>query len=94
MSCAGCATCAQRANCVRGGGLERVAKWGGLGLSLTGSLMLATMKAAGASPLVFALLVVASGAWAVAGIAMRDRALLTSSLIGMAFNLSATLIRL
>lgn len=94
MSCAGCSTCGERASCARGGSLERIAKWGGLALSLTGSLLLAMTKAAGASPFVFVLLVVASGAWAVAGVAMRDRALMTSSLIGMAFNLSATLIRL
>ncbi len=77
MSCAGCATCIERERCKRSSTIERTAKWGGLTLSLTGSLLLA-----------------ASGAWTVAGIAMRDRALVTSSLIGMAFNLSATLIRL
>lgn len=94
MSCAGCSTCALRDQCRRGGYLEQAAKWGGLSLSLTGSLLLALFKGAGASPLVFGLLVVAGGAWTVAGIAMRDRALVTSSLIGVAFNLSATLIRL
>jgi len=94
MSCAGCSNCAQRGRCNRGGCVERIAKWGGLALSLTGSLLLATSKAAGTSPFVFMLLVVASGAWTVAGIVMRDRALMTSSMIGMAFNLSATLIRL
>ncbi len=94
MSCAGCANCIERERCKRSSAIERTAKWGGLTLSLTGSLLLATVKAAGTSPLVFLLLLVASGAWTVAGVAMRDRALVTSSLIGMAFNLSATLIRL
>lgn len=55
---------------------------------------MATTKAAGTSPFVFMLLLVASGLWLVAGVAMRDRALVVSSLVGMAFNLSATLIRL
>ncbi len=83
-----------RAQCHRGGRLERIAKWGGITLSLSGSLLLATVKAAGTSPLAFLLLLVAGSAWTVAGIAMRDRAVLISSLISMAFNLSATLIRL
>jgi hypothetical protein len=56
-------------------------------------LLLATVKSAGTSPFVFLLLLVASCAWVIAGVAMRDRALVTSSLLGMAFNLSATLIR-
>jgi hypothetical protein len=94
VSCAGCSSCALRAQCARGGHLERIAKWGGIGLSMTGSLLLATIKAAGTSPFVFLLLLIASSAWTVAGVAMRDRAVVTSSLIGMAFNLSATLIRL
>ncbi|HEX8988977.1 MAG TPA: hypothetical protein VF816_13545 [Rhodocyclaceae bacterium] len=94
MSCAGCSNCALRQECRRSSVLERVAKWGGLSLSLTGSLLLATVKAAGTSPFVFLLLLVASSAWTVAGVAMRDRAVIASSLLGMAFNLSATLIRL
>jgi hypothetical protein len=94
VACAGCSNCAIRRDCQRGGRLERIAKWGGSGLSFVGSLILATMKGAGTSPLVFLLLLVASTAWVIAGLAMRDRAVVTSSLFGMAFNLSATLIRL
>ncbi|MGE5466706.1 MAG: hypothetical protein ACM3Y9_04705 [Ignavibacteria bacterium] len=93
MACAGCSGCAARSECRRGGRVERAAKWGGIGLSLTGSLLLATVKAAGTSPFVFLLLLVASTAWTVAGILMRDRAVVMSSALGMAFNLSATLIR-
>lgn len=70
------------------------AKWGGTALSFGGSLMLATAKGAGTSPLAFTLLFVGNIAWALAGIATRDRALIASSVMGMAFNLSATLIRL
>lgn len=95
MSCAGCSSCAMHDDCARGTGrLEWIAKWGGSALSLLGSLLLATTKSAGSSPLVFLLLLVASGAWAVAGYAMRDRALVASSVVAMAFNLSATVIRL
>ena len=94
MSCAACSTCDLRAQCKRSGPLERIAKWGGIALSLTGSLLLATIKAAGTSPFVFLLLLVASSAWTVAGVVMRDRAVVASSLLGVAFNLSATLIRL
>ncbi len=94
VSCTACSTCTLREQCRRTGRLERVAKWGGIALSLTGSLLLATIKAAGTSPFVFLLLLVASGAWTVAGVAMRDRAVVASSLLGVAFNLSATLIRL
>lgn len=95
LNCVGCSSCARREQCNRRGGhLERIAKWGGIALSTVGSLLLATIKAAGGSPFVFALLLVASSAWTVAGVAMRDRAVVASSLIGMAFNLSATLIRL
>ena len=96
MRCGGCSACARHFEC--GGGVastvERVAKWGGSSLSLFGSLLLATTRSAGTSPLAFLLLLIASTAWAVAGVAMRDRAVVASSLIGMAFNLSATLIRL
>lgn len=94
MSCAGCSVCPAQKECKRGSPLERAAKWGGSALSFAGSLLLATVKGAGASPFVFLLLLVASTAWAVAGIAMRDRAVVASSVLGMAFNLSATLIRL
>ena len=56
--------------------------------------MLATAKGAGTSPFAFTLLFLGNIAWALAGIATRDRALIASSVLGMAFNLSATLIRL
>ncbi|MDD5250205.1 MAG: hypothetical protein PHY45_14565 [Rhodocyclaceae bacterium] len=95
MHCTGCPSCTLRAECGNSGRyVERVAKWGGSALSFLGSLLLATTKGAGSSPFVFLLLVVASGAWTVAGVVMRDRALVASSLLGVAFNLSATLIRL
>ena len=86
-----------RGACARrdpGVNVERIAKWGGSALSFAGSLLLATTKAAGASPYVFLLLLVGNTAWVVAGLAMRDRAVMATSLAGVAFNLSATYIRL
>ena len=95
--CAGCSACPVRDACSRRNGdaqVEQIAKWGGSALSFVGSLLLATTQSAGTSPFVFLLFLVANTAWVVAGLSMRDRALVTTSLLGVAFNLSATFIRL
>ncbi|MBI4985774.1 MAG: hypothetical protein HZC24_10670 [Rhodocyclales bacterium] len=95
--CTGCSACTARATCVRGDGetqVERIAKWGGSAVTFLGSLLLATTKTAGASPYVFLLLLVGNTAWTVAGLSMRDRAVVATSLLGAAFNLSAMCIRL
>ena len=97
MICAGCSACAVRDECgrhKRDANVEQIAKWGGAALSFLGSLLLATAKGAGSSPYVFVLFLVANTAWAVAGLAMKDRAVVTTSVLGVAFNLSAAYIRL
>lgn len=95
--CAGCAACPVGDECPRrhrDADIERIAKWGGSALSFVGSLLLATTTAAGASPYVFLLFLVANTAWVVAGLLMRDRAVVATSALGVAFNLSAAYIRL